>query len=141
MNRPHVIDVLNRLLRILHRSLPAYLQETKAWAGGGTERARDVLGRVLADQQHYARLLADAVVERRGRIEAGQFPVEFTAINDLHLDFLLKRVIEHQRRDIKAVEQCTIDLAAEPQLQSLAEEILGNARGHLETLEEMMSDE
>jgi hypothetical protein len=131
------IDVLNRLLRLLCRSLPVYLESTRP---SGPLDPRDLghrLGVIAADQRALARRVADAISERKGQVEPGHFPVEFTAINDLALPYLVRRAIDYQKRDIEALGECVEALAGEPLLLPLAQEILGDARGHLETLEEM----
>ena len=92
---------------------------------------------IAADQRALAQRVAEAIAERKGQIEPGHFPLEFTAINDLALGYLVRRAIDYQKRDVEAIGECVEALAGEPSLLPLAEEILGDARGHLETLEEM----
>lgn len=136
---PDVTAVLNRLLRIVYRSLPVYLAEAKPWLDGG-ETARAV-ERIAADQMRLAQRVADALRERGGPAHLGSFPTGFTAKHDLGPRFLLEEVVGHLERDVALIEACVADLACLPHTRSLAEEILGNTRGHLETLEEMMKDE
>ena len=134
-NQADQVAVLNRLLHILCRSLPSYLADAKPWTDGQQEPIEQALSNLAADQQHYARRVAQAIVEYGSRPDPGRFPIYFTAINDVAIDFLLRKVIELQHRDLASIERCAAELAATPELHSLAEEILGNARGHLETLE------
>ena len=47
----------------------------------------------------------------------------------------------YQKQDIAAIQQCVADLAGDPAGRALAEEVLGNARGHLESLEELLAAE
>jgi hypothetical protein len=95
----------------------------------------------VSDQQMYARRVAEAITERGGRPDPGRFPMSMTAKNDLSLEFLLREVIDDQRRTAAAVEHCAALLEDAPPLHSLAEETFGNVRGHLDTLTEMMNDE
>jgi hypothetical protein len=131
------IDVLNRLLGILYRSLPMYLRRMRPPVGRGQEKAWEAIVAAAADQEHYARRMAEAIQAAGGLIDPGQFPVSFTALHDVSLDFLLGRVIELAKRDVRCIEQCVSSLAAFPRARELAEEALGNARGHLEMLEEL----
>jgi hypothetical protein len=131
------IDVLNRLLRLLCRSLPVYLASTRPSDPRGPRDLGHRLGVIAADQRALAQRVAEAIAERKGQIEPGHFPLEFTAVNDLALGYLVRRAIDYQKRDVEAVGECVEALAGEPSLLPLAEEILGDARGHLETLEEM----
>ena len=127
--------MLNRLLHVLCRSLPMYLRDARPWSGPGQQPIQRAIDNLVGDQQMYAQRVAEAIAELDGGPDPGRFPMEFTAIHDLSLDFLLQKVIERQRRDLAAIERCAADLAGAPSLHALAEEILGNARGHLEILE------
>ena len=61
----------------------------------------------------------------------------FTDLHDLSLEFLTKQLIAHQRRDVHAIEARVPRLARDIEGQVLVEEIVGNARGHLEMLESL----
>lgn len=137
MPQPSSIDVLNRLLRILYRSLPLYLDGTSPWTSRTDGRAEAVLAQLVADCRHYAQKTADAILDRNGILETGSFPIQYADVHDLSLDFLIGELIESQRRDIKAIEACVDKLARDRAAKALAEEALGNARGHLESLEEL----
>ena len=50
-------------------------------------------------------------------------------------------MIDHQEHDVRSIEHCAAQLEGESALHALAEEILGNAKGHLDILREMMKDE
>ncbi|HEV3416411.1 MAG TPA: hypothetical protein VG056_06345 [Pirellulales bacterium] len=137
-SRPDPIDVLGRLFRILYRSLPMYLAGADPWTHPGDEPAAKVLADVVADQQLYAGRIAEAILQKRGRVDNGDFPMEFTELNMLSFDYLLTEMARRQKLDIAAIERCVADLASDLELQVLAEEVLGNARGHLESLHEVV---
>jgi hypothetical protein len=135
------IPVLNRLLALLCRSLPAYLADAKPWARADRRQIRTALDRLVADQRIYAQRVADAIVQRGGRPNPGPFAPEFAAKNDLSLEFLLREVIDYQEHDVLSIEHCAAQLEGEPSLHALAEEILGNTKGHRDILREMMKEE
>ncbi len=62
----------------------------------------------------------------------------FTDTHDLSLDYLVNELVDYQRQDIAAIEKCVADLNADGNGRALAEEVLGNARGHLESLKELL---
>jgi len=134
-DQPEVLDVLHRLLEMLERSLPAYLENASLWTPLEDDERVATLRRVAADQHYYARAVAEAIAERGGSLDLGAFPVEYTALNDLAVDYVLRRAVESQRRDVERIRQCSDQLDGQPVLLRLAEEILGNQRGHLELLE------
>ena len=135
------IPVLNRLLGLLCRSLPAYLADARPWTQSDNRQLRTALDQLVADQQRYARRVTEAITERGGRPDPGRFPTEFTAKNDLALEFLRREMIRRQQQDVAAIQQCAVELEGGASLHSLAEEILGNARGHLDILKEMTKHE
>jgi hypothetical protein len=139
MRAPQVIPVLNELLRILCRSLPAYLADAKPWAHSEHQQFQTALDHLVADQQRYARLVTDAITAHGGRPDPGRFAMHWTAKNDLSLGFLLQEVIDQQEQDVAALEHCAAALEEIAALHSLAEEILGNARGHLDILKEIVT--
>jgi hypothetical protein len=138
MNSIEAIPVLNRLFGLLCRSLPAYLADVNpsAWPEG--ERIRVAIDRLVTDQRMYAQRVAEAITARGARPHPGRFPTEYTSKNDLSLVFLLPQVVDYQREDIEAIEQCVTQLEGDSALHALAEEILGNAKGHLDILVELL---
>jgi hypothetical protein len=141
MNVIETIPVLNRLLDLLCRSLPAYLADVKTLGHPEGERVRTALHRLAADQQMYAQRVADAITQCGGRPNPGRFPTEFAAKNDLSIEFLLREIITCQDQDVVSIAQCVGQLEGASALHALAEEILGNAKGHRDILLEMMNDE
>ena len=141
MNEAEVVEQLDRLLRTLCRSLPMYLQEARPWTRQEDDPITEALDCLASDQQTFARRVADAIVDHGGRPDPGCFPVAFTGINDVSTDFLLQEAIDHQQQNAATIKQCVDRLADVPLLHSLAEEIYGNAQGHLDTLERLQRGE
>jgi hypothetical protein len=132
--KPAPAAVLNRLLRIISRSLPMYLEDAKPWTDGGQIEAQAALENLVADQHALARRVAQAVLDLGGQPDPGPFPSEFAGVNDTSLEFLLQEVVEGQGRDLAAIRRCADDLADTPQFHALAEEVLGNNQAHLDIL-------
>ena len=103
MKAPEVVLVLNELLRLLCRSLPAYLADAKPWAQSEDQQLRAALDHLVADQQRYARLVSDAIAAHGGRPDPGRFAMQWTAKNDLSLGFLVQEIIVEQERDVAAI--------------------------------------
>lgn len=139
MNSLKAIQVLNRLLGVLCRSLPAYLADAKPWARNSDQNLCAAFDNLLADQRRYACRVDEAIIEHGGRPDPGRFPMNFAAKNDLSLGFLVQEVIAFQEQDIATLERCAAQLEGISSLHALAEEILGNARGHLDIIKEMLN--
>src|SRR5262245_41231800 len=132
-------DVLNRLLVVHYRALPMYLRDAPPWMQNPerANEARQILGAIAKDQQQVVDELGELLIDRNWPIQYGEYPLSFTAYHDLSLDFLLDRLIEHQRRDIARIEQCVAQLGHDPVGQALAERALGAAKAHLENLQKL----
>ncbi len=140
MNANESTAVLNRLLGLLCRSLPTYLADVRTLGHPEGEKIRAALHRLVADQRMYAGRVSDAVVRCGGQPDSGRFPTEFAAKNDLSIEFLLGEIVAGQERDVAAIAECVGRLGAASALHALAEEILGNAKGHLEILQALLKE-
>lgn len=141
MNPPEVVSVLNRLLHVLCRSLPMYLEDAKPWTRRDDEQAQRALADIVAEQRVLAANVAEAILEHRGRPDPGRFPIEFAATNDLTLDFLQQKLVEYQHRDLAAIRRCLAELESMPRLRPLAKKALAGAKTHLDILQEMTKHE
>lgn len=133
---PVSIAALNRLLRLLCRSLSMYLDDAKPWSSGDQHQARSALTRLIADQRSLAQRVAEAIVRHGGQPEPGPFSSEFAAFNDAGLPYLLREVLDRLRNDVAVIRSCVEQLVGAPDTHALAEEVLGNTLGHIDLLEE-----
>jgi hypothetical protein len=132
-----VYQALNRLLTILYRSLPMYLTDACPWTSGGDEKATAALRHIVDDQRRLAQRIAEHILAHYGRVDMGEYPIDFPDTHDLSLDYLLGKLVQCQKNDVAAIEACIPGLQPDRKAVALAEEALGSARGHLETLEEL----
>jgi len=139
LSRGVVVSVLNRLLRVLCRSLPRYLEHARPWSrGGGKSPSLAALDRLTGDLRRFAARVAEAIAEHGGQPDPGPFPAQFAAWNDVDLEYLLHKIIEGLRGDIEIAAHCAAELAIAPRLRALAEEVQGNLQGHAEQLQAVL---
>ncbi|HUY34202.1 MAG TPA: hypothetical protein VMV69_15760 [Pirellulales bacterium] len=132
------IDLLNQLLAIIYRSFPIYLADASPWTREGDAVAADTLKNIVLDQQASALRIVEMILQRGGRFESGEYPMEFTDTHFLSLDFLLTELLRYQRRDVAAIERIVTALAGHREARELAEETLGGERAHLEAIEALV---
>ncbi len=137
MNSADAIDPLQRLLAVLHRSLPMFLAEVGVWTQAKDERAVQTLKNIVADQKALAARVAELILERAPRIDVPQYPIGFADAHFLSLDSLVSRLQSEQRLAISTMEACVQELSTDPVAKSLAEEALGSEKAHLEAIEEL----
>lgn len=129
--------LLNRLVAMHNCSLPAYLTYAAPAWHLGDEAAKETLRSIAADQRDTSERLAAMVTDHGGVVDNGEFPIYYTGYHDLSFDFLLNEIIKEQTEDIAEIEAVVAQLGLVPLAKVLAEETLGAAKGHLESLEEL----
>jgi hypothetical protein len=135
-----VIRASNEAIGILNRSLAHYLHSARPFVGFGDprdERIVETLEQIVADQQRLVDRIASLVLEQGGKVDLGEYPMEFTGLHDLSAGYLIKQLIAYQRRDLARLERCVELLRTAPLPRALVEEALGTTKGHLELLEEL----
>lgn len=139
MSSTNTNDVLNRLYAIHNRSLPKYLSYARPWSIANDD-AWKTIELIVADQKGMIERIGELIIENQGNVAIGEYPIWFTGLNDLSLDYLITRMIDQQRQDIAGIEACVEQLNLAPMAQSLAKEALGAAKGHLDSLLELAGD-
>jgi hypothetical protein len=133
-------EATNRLLAIHCRSFAQYLAFAKPYAPEASQKKLDLFEQIVADQSQIADRIVAFLVDAEVPPETGKFPMEFTDVHDLSIDYLLKEALRHQRRDVADIGACVEALKASPAARALAEEALGMAKAHLHLLEEICSE-
>ena len=129
-----VTDVLNQMLRLLCRGLPAYMIEMNPWMQPEHEPLSNALTNLADDRRLYAKRTAQAVSAHGGYPDPGPFPLEYTGLNDVSMEYLTQELIVSLQVDMEILEAISAQLADNPELFSLAEEIMGNTKAHAEIL-------
>lgn len=137
MRETNTSIVLEQLLVVLVRSFPAYLKYARPYATQQDERLLTPLDQIVADQEHLAERIGQAMRAAGHPARLGEFPMEYTDLHDLSTDYILLMAIEYQKQDIAEIERLCEYLRMAPMALALAEEALGLAKGHLETMQEL----
>lgn len=131
------VDVLNRLLALHSRSLPTYLASARPWVAENEQEAITVLRHIAESQVSIVERLGTLIVEEGGVPAIGEFPMMFTDMHDLSMDYILPQLIEWIESDIKTIRDCVGQLNGAPAAKAIAEEALGAAQAHLDSLHEL----
>ena len=137
---PVLVNVLNRLLETLYRSLALYVEEVRPWGLADHEPVWTAIRRLAADCRTYGQRVAEAILDRGGQPDPGTYPPQFAALNDVGLEFFLREIIVRLKQDQAVACECAEELAGDAALHALAEEVCGNLRGHTELLEKLATD-
>ena len=130
-------QILNRLSVIHNRSLPMYLRYAVPWVRDANDDAGATLRDIAEDQQEYVDRIGELILESNGKVEMGEFPMLYTGYHDLSIDFLLPIIIREQEAAVPQIQACADALRLHPIARGIAEEALGAAKSHLDTLREL----
>jgi hypothetical protein len=139
MSPPSTTEILNRLLVLHMRSLPMYLSYAPPYELARHEKAKAVLDQIVDDHKRTVDRLGTLILETGGTIDYGEFPMSFTSLHDLSLSYLIKLLIERQQKHIVACEKLADQLSMAPYAQAASREVVGEAKGHLENLQELQA--
>jgi hypothetical protein len=129
--------VLGRLSANLNRSLANYLSDAVPYFAGANNDVGTTLQLIVKNQRDMVERLNDLIVENGGAVENGHFPIHFSGLHDLGIDYLIDGLVSHQEATIVEIEKMRDELALAPHARALAEETLGEAKGHLDSLLEI----
>jgi bacterioferritin (cytochrome b1) len=134
----NTIETLNRLLQLHARSLAVYLAECLPWTGPTSQSKAAAVREIGQSQRELADRIAERIVALDGVPDLGEFPLSFTGLNDLSVDYLVSELIKNQRRAAQVAGECVAALREGPtEALSIAEEAHGAALGYLDRLVEL----
>jgi hypothetical protein len=119
------------------RSVLMYVGDAFPWTTAGGEQTLQTLRRLIAEEGRAIAALGRYLVRRHlPPPHPGNYPSSFTTINFLSLDYLLPRLVEHERRSLAELER---DLPRVTDAEARAEvEKLAAVKGlHLRELEQL----
>ena len=138
MSQPATTDLLNRLLAIVGRSFPQYLQYSRPYIPPGRTSLFEAIETIVADQDVMVERISQLITDAKAPARFGEFPMEYTDLHDLDIDFLVGAAVKYQVQDISSIADIAEQLQLAPAAQSLTEEALGMAKGHLDSLRELL---
>ncbi len=134
-------EALNRLWIIHNFSLPSYLNYAPPrWDEEDGVAAR-LLDNIVRDQQQLADRIGKMVIKYGGELAMGRYPYRFTSLHDLSSPYLWAELLRYQRQTVDAIENLMTQLPTASIAQALAEECLGVAKAHLDSMRESTRDQ
>lgn len=141
MPQANLYSILNRLRAIVGKSFPQYMRYSRPYIPPGKEAIREAFQGVVRDQDVLLERISRLLTEGHAPLRSGEFPMEYTDTHDLGIDYQLKAAIEYQQQDIASIRELIDELQLFPAAKALAEEALGMAKGHLDTLQELVQED
>lgn len=129
--------LLYQLLAVVGKSFPQYLQYSRPYIPAGREGVMETLQTIVHNQDGFAERISRMIADLGYPVRRGEFPMAFTDSHDLGIDYQIAAAIEYQQQDIESIGRIVSQLQFFPAAKALAEEALGLAKGHLDTLQEL----
>ena len=134
---PETLDNLNRIVVSLDQSLAHYLSDAVPYVSDDAKFGWDVVQSISENQQELVDRVGSFILQQGGGVSSGSYPIQWSALHDVSFEFLLPHLINNQNQLINVLEGCVADNYS-IQARSLAEEALGQAKAHRDSLEELL---
>jgi hypothetical protein len=127
--------VLQGVLRRESLALLQYIRDAFPWTSLEEQEAWPRLRQVVEEDSHGLAELAQFLARRRVPLPyIGMFPVDFTSINFVSLDYVVPLLLDEQRREVAALEADQARVA-DPEAREQLQRLLDLKRRHLSALE------
>lgn len=133
-------EMLNRIAALHHRSLPTYLTYARPWVKAGNESNADIIEDIAADHHDLVQRILRTLEADDRPVALGDFPMAFTDLNDLSLDYILQELKHYERRLLNTLEEIATWMDRDQPSYLLVSMAIGMAMGHLENLAEANGD-
>ncbi|WDI39804.1 hypothetical protein [Bremerella sp. P1] len=133
-------ELLNQVAALHHRSLPTYLTYARPWVRSGSEANAAIIEDIAADHHDLVQRILRVLEADDRPVMLGDFPMNYTDLNDLSLDFILQELMHYERRLLKTLEEIASWMDRDQSSYLLVNMAIGMAMGHLENLAEANGD-
>jgi hypothetical protein len=118
-------ESLNQVLVELNRSLLMYALEAWPWTSSGGDAEHREIQSLAARRREHVASLVEFLVDRESDVDFGVYPVEFTDLHYIALDYLLKLLVDSEQQVTDAVAKANRELStSDPEAAHLLELIL-----------------
>jgi hypothetical protein len=138
-NNTRKFAMLSQLVGLLDRSLASYLLSSRPWARRPYLLLGAVARRLAVEHEHYAGEIARLLHGRGQDLNSHTFPMEFTYYNDLSLEHLAPRLLDHQHRLISFANAVSRELRGDYEVQRILRKLLASLRKYGSLLEELLA--
>lgn len=133
------VAILNELFAKLDCSLARYLSYARPWVPRRNMLLDAVVRRLSYEHEIFARSIARLISDRRGAVDSCVFPMGFTSYNDLSLEYLAPKVLDHERGLIVTAEECAERLKDDPEARRIVGKIVASLRRYAALLAELLT--
>lgn len=127
-------SLLNSLLVSLHRSLAQYVLDAWLWSTSDDGKLKGAILSLVERQREDVGKIADLLIKRRHPINFGNYPVEWTRVNYLAIEYLYSYLCDQQHLLVQQFEQAISKLNEDQDARVLVQEVLQSQKTGLNQL-------
>jgi hypothetical protein len=133
------LAMLSQLAGMLDCSLARYLVNARPWVRRPYLLLGAVARRLATEHEYHAGELVRLLHARSHNATRHTYPMEFTYYNDLSLEYLAPRLLDHQHRLITFSKAVSIELSGDYEAERILEKLLASLRRYGSLLEELLA--
>jgi hypothetical protein len=133
------VAMLGHLAGMLDRSLAGYLLNARPWVRRPHLLLGAVARRLASEHEHYAGEVVRLLHARGHNVNSHTYSTEFNYYNDLSLEHLAPRLLDHQHRLINFAEALSTELSGDYEAKRILKKLLASLRKYGSLLQELLS--
>jgi hypothetical protein len=133
------VAMLGHLAGMLDYSLARYLLNARPWVRRPYLLLGAVARRLATEHEHYAGEVVRLLHARGHNVNSHTYPMEFTYYNDLSLEHLAPRLLDHQHRLINFADAVSTELSGDYEVKRILKKLLASLRKYGSLLQELLS--
>lgn len=130
-------SALNDVLVRLNRSLLQYAGESWPWTDAESAGERAVVDSLVARQQAHVGRLAELLWERYWNVDFGVYPVEYTDLHYVALDYLLTLLVSSENDVLEEIERVLALCSGDEEARRVLEEARSDQSEIVEQLQRL----
>jgi hypothetical protein len=139
INHKNSVAILNELFARLDCSMARYLSCARPWVRRPNMLLDALVRRMSYEHEILASNIARLIHDRCGAVRSCVFPMGFTSYNDLSLEYLAPRLLDHERALIASAEEYAERLKGDPEARRVVGKIVASLRRYATVLAELLA--
>lgn len=132
------VAVLNELFGLLDCSLARYLVNARPWCRRPYLLLGAIARRLAVEHEYYAGEVARLLHRRKENVNSNTYPMEFTYYNDLSLEYLAPRLLDHQNHLIDVANAASDTLSDDREARRITGKLVKSLRKYGSLLAELL---
>lgn len=133
------LAMLSQLAGLLDCSLARYLVNARPWVRRPYLLLGAIARRLATEHERYAGELVRLLHARRHDVNNHTYPMEFTYYNDLSLEYLAPRLLDHQLRLINFAQAVSTEFSGDYEVARILKKLLASLRRYGSLLDELLA--